>query len=110
MGLFNKLLHAGEGRKLKTLESIAPEVGSFEAEMQTRSDDDLRALTVGWRERLDQVADADARADLLDDLLPEAFAAVREAAHAHARPASLRRADHGRRRAALRLGRRDEDR
>src|SRR6185295_17639236 len=31
------------------------------------------------RERLDQVPDADARADLLDDLLPETFAAVREA-------------------------------
>src|SRR6185312_14717158 len=80
MGLFNKLLHAGEGPKLKTLESIAPEVGAFESEMQRRSEADLRALTVNWRERLDQVPDADARADLLDDLLPEAFAAVREAA------------------------------
>jgi preprotein translocase subunit SecA len=80
MGLFNKLLHAGEGRKLKTLESIPPEVGAFETEMQRRSEADLRALTVSWRERLDQVPDADARADVLDDLLPEAFAAVREAA------------------------------
>src|SRR5436190_1054733 len=76
MGLFNKLLHAGEGRKLKTLESIPPEVGAFEAEMQRRSEADLRALTVNWRERLDHVPDADTRADMLDDLLPEAFAAV----------------------------------
>ncbi|MEX1008808.1 MAG: preprotein translocase subunit SecA, partial [Acidimicrobiia bacterium] len=80
MGLFNKLLHAGEGRKLKTLESIAPEVGVFEPEMQKRSEADLRALTVNWRERFDQAPNADACTDLLDDLLPEAFAAVREAA------------------------------
>ena len=45
MGLFNKILHAGEGRKLKSLESIAPIVGAFEPEMQARSDDELRALT-----------------------------------------------------------------
>ena len=46
----------------------------------------------------------------LDDLLLEAFAVVREAAERVHRPAPLRRAAHGRRRAALRLGRRDEDR
>ncbi len=80
MGLFDKLLHAGEGRKLKMLEGIAPVVGAFEPEMQRRSDDELRALTTAWREQLDRVRDDDsARADLLDDILPEAFAAVREA-------------------------------
>ena len=56
------------------------------------------------------IGDADKQQEHLDDLLPEAFAAVREAGDAHARPASLRRPDHGRRRAALRLGRGDEDR
>jgi preprotein translocase subunit SecA len=80
MGLFNKLLHAGEGRKIKSLESIVPAVGAFEAEMQRRSEADLRELTAGFRTRLDQVDDDEARADLLDDLMPEAFAAVREAA------------------------------
>ena len=45
MGLFNKILHAGEGKKLKSLESIVPAVGAFEPEMQRRSDDELRALT-----------------------------------------------------------------
>ena len=79
MGLFNKILHAGEGRKLKSLETIAPVVGGFEAEMEARSDDDLRALTPRWREQLDQAETADAKQEHLDDLLPEAFAAVREA-------------------------------
>ena len=45
MGLFNKILHAGEGRKLKSLESIAPSVSALEPEMEARSDDELRALT-----------------------------------------------------------------
>ncbi len=80
MGLFNKLLHAGEGRKLKSLESIVPVVASFEPEMQRRSEAELRELTASFRARLDQVDGDDDRADLLDDLLPEAFAAVRESA------------------------------
>src|SRR3954453_15622438 len=79
MGLFNKILDAGEGRKLKSLESIAPVVGSFEAEMQRRSADDLRALTSSWREQLDNAGDDGARQEHLEHLLPEAFAAVREA-------------------------------
>ncbi|MFI5053243.1 MAG: preprotein translocase subunit SecA, partial [Acidimicrobiia bacterium] len=79
MGLFNKILHAGEGRKLKALESVAPAVAAFEPEMQRRSDDELRGLTASWRERLDNVGDRDGKLELLDDLLPEVFAAVREA-------------------------------
>src|SRR5262249_53741479 len=79
MGLFNKLLHAGEGRKIKMLESIVPAVGAFEREMQARSDAELRAIADSFRERLAQANDDAARDDLLDDLLPETFALVREA-------------------------------
>ncbi|MEX2267291.1 MAG: preprotein translocase subunit SecA [Acidimicrobiia bacterium] len=84
MGLFNKLLHAGEGKKLKLLGSIVPEVNALEPEMEARSDDELRALTAEFRARVDEagdpVTDREARIDMLDELLPEAFAAVREAA------------------------------
>jgi preprotein translocase subunit SecA len=83
MGLFQKVLHAGEGRKLKLLESIVPEVSGLEPEMERRSDGELRALTADFRTRLDQAGDLvtgrEARVDALDDLLPEAFAAIREA-------------------------------
>jgi preprotein translocase subunit SecA len=83
MGLFQKVLHAGEGRKLKLLESIVPEVGALEPEMEARSDDELRALTADFKARIDRAGDLEtgreARVDALDDLLPEAFAAVREA-------------------------------
>jgi len=83
MGLFQKVLHAGEGKKLKLLESIVPEVGVLEPEMERRSDDELRGLTADFKARLDQAGDLvtgrEARVDALDELLPEAFAAVREA-------------------------------
>ena len=45
MGFFNKVLHLGEGRKLKALEGIIPEVGAFEPEIQKLSDDQLAAKT-----------------------------------------------------------------
>ncbi|MGZ4119182.1 MAG: preprotein translocase subunit SecA, partial [Actinomycetota bacterium] len=68
-----KILRIGEGRKLKDATKLADQVGSFEPEMQARSDVELRALTDIFRARLVEGED-------LEDLLPEAFAAVREAA------------------------------
>jgi len=53
MGVFNKILHLGEGRKVKALEAIVPEVGAFEPEIQKLSDDQLAAKTVEFRNRLD---------------------------------------------------------
>src|SRR6266511_1266037 len=80
MGLFQKLLHAGEGRKLKLLESIVPEVGALEPEMERRSDEELRAFTAELRGRVDRAGtDKEMRVEALDEILPEAFAVVREA-------------------------------
>ncbi|MGZ4713388.1 MAG: preprotein translocase subunit SecA, partial [Acidimicrobiia bacterium] len=70
--MFKKILNAGEGRKLKLLESIVPEVAAFEPEIERLSDDALRAQTGEFRRRLERGED-------LDDLLAEAFATVREA-------------------------------
>jgi preprotein translocase subunit SecA len=72
MGLFKRILNAGEGRKLKLLQSIVPEVTAVEPEMERRSDAELAALTAEFRGRVDRGED-------LDDLLVEAFATVREA-------------------------------
>jgi len=73
MSLFQKILRAGEGRKLKLLESLVPEVAAHEAETERLSDEQLAARTAAFRQRYDNGED-------LDDLLPEAFATVREAA------------------------------
>ncbi|MSV69119.1 MAG: hypothetical protein F2877_08585, partial [Actinobacteria bacterium] len=73
MSLFQKLLNAGDGRKLKLVRSIVPLVAAFEPEMERRSDDELLSLTGIYKQRL-------ANGEDLDDLMPEAFATVREAA------------------------------
>src|SRR6516162_3831388 len=63
----------GEGRILRQLARIADQVNSIEDEFHQLSDADLRAMTSEFRQRL-------ADGESLDDLLPEAFATVREAA------------------------------
>jgi len=73
MGIFDKFLRAGEGRKVKALADLVPDIGALGPEMEALSDDALRAKTVEFRERLD-------RGEPLDDLLIESFAVVREAA------------------------------
>ena len=103
MSILEKVLRAGEGRMVRRLKAIADAVNSIEDDYVDLTDDELRELTDQYRERL-------ADGESLDDLLPEAFATAREARHARARPAALRRADDGRRGAALRQHRRDEDR
>jgi preprotein translocase subunit SecA len=74
MGVFDKLLRTGEGKKVKALQSLVPDINAFEPDMQALSDDGLRAKTGEFRQRLDQGED-------LDDLLLEAFAVTREAAN-----------------------------
>jgi preprotein translocase subunit SecA len=71
--VLDKILRAGEGRILRRLTALAEQVNALEAEIKALDDDDLRAQTEGFRERL-------AEGESLDDLLPEAFATVREAA------------------------------
>ena len=70
--LFDKLLRAGEGKILRKLESIAVEVNALEPNYQALSDQELLGETANLRERY-------AAGESLDELLPEAFAAVREA-------------------------------
>jgi preprotein translocase subunit SecA len=72
MSVFHKILRAGEGRTLKRLEQRVVDVNALEPEYEALSDDQLAAKTIEFRERFDQGED-------LDELLPETFAAVREA-------------------------------
>jgi preprotein translocase subunit SecA len=70
--IVEKLLRAGEGRILKRLQSIAAQVNAIEEDFAKLTDAELRAETDIFRTRL-------ADGETLEDLLPEAFAAVREA-------------------------------
>ena len=70
--VLEKLLRVGEGRTLKKLERQAKLVAELEASFADLSDEELRGETAEFKERLE-------KGETLDDLLPEAFAAVREA-------------------------------
>ena len=73
MGVFDKILRAGEGKTLRKLEAVARSVNTIEDEFTVLTDAELRELTDEYRERY-------AAGESLDDLMPEAFATVREAA------------------------------
>ncbi|MDE0215870.1 MAG: preprotein translocase subunit SecA, partial [bacterium] len=73
MSVFQKVLNTGEGKKLKALESLVPDINALEPETKALTDDALRARTGEFRQRLENGED-------LHDLLIEAFAVVREAA------------------------------
>ncbi|MBQ1332390.1 MAG: preprotein translocase subunit SecA, partial [Lachnospiraceae bacterium] len=73
MGLFNKLFGSHSDREVKRITPLVDEIESLRPRMQSLSDAELRALTAEYKERV-------AGGESLDDLLPEAFATVREAA------------------------------
>jgi preprotein translocase subunit SecA len=72
MSMFQKFLRAGEGRTLKRLEQRVREVNALESDIEQLSDDQLAAKTIEFRERFEA-------GEELEELLPEAFACVREA-------------------------------
>src|SRR6187402_3399109 len=72
-GIFVKVFGTKNTRELKRLGKIVARVNACEAQMQSLSDDELKAKTTEFRQRL-------AAGETVDSLLPEAFAAVREAA------------------------------
>ncbi|MGZ4108592.1 MAG: preprotein translocase subunit SecA [Actinomycetota bacterium] len=71
--VLQKLGNLGEGRKVKRYEQLTQLVATFEPEMEELTGDELRGKTAEFKERAQN-------GESLDDLLPEAFAAVREAA------------------------------
>lgn len=73
MGLMTKLFGTHSEHELKRITPIVDKIESLRPDMQKLSDEELRAKTPEFKERL-------AKGETLDDLLPEAFATVREAA------------------------------
>jgi preprotein translocase subunit SecA len=72
VSVLDKILRAGEGKILRTLESLAGQVNALEEHYISMSDEELRSLTADFKLRI-------SNGESLDDLMPEAFAAVREA-------------------------------
>ncbi len=72
MSFFHRILGDPNERELKRIRPIVARINDLEPEMQDLSDDDLRALTAEFKQELENGME-------LDDILPDAFAAVREA-------------------------------
>jgi preprotein translocase subunit SecA len=73
VALLDKILRMGEGKILRQLQTISKQVNAIEDDFVSLSDEELRAQTDEFKRRL-------ADGETLDDLLPEAFATVRETA------------------------------
>ena len=73
MGLIEKIFGTHSENELKRIYPIVDRIEALEPEMQALSDEELKGKTREFRARLEE-------GETLDDLLPEAFAAVREAA------------------------------
>ena len=71
-GLFSKILSLGSDKQLKEFRKIAAHINDIEPQFKGMSDDELRGQTARFRERYEN-------GESLDDILPEAFAAMREA-------------------------------
>ncbi|MCB2225190.1 MAG: preprotein translocase subunit SecA [Desulfarculaceae bacterium] len=68
----SKIVGSKNERELKRMQPLVDAINALEPSMEAKSDAELAALTPAFRQRLEQ-------GETLDDLLPEAFAAVREA-------------------------------
>ena len=68
-----KILRSGEGKKLKAIEDLVPDINEMEPEIRSLSDSELQAKTGEFKQRIDQ-------GENINSLLIDAFAVVREAA------------------------------
>ena len=73
MSVLSRVLRSGEGKKIKALEALVPDINALESEFTALSDEQLKGRTGEFRQRIEN-------GEELDDLLVEAFAVVREAA------------------------------
>src|SRR6266700_3818271 len=77
--IVKKIVGSKNEREVRRLRPTVEEINRLEAELQKVSDDDLREKTAGWKERLAKIEDKAELATILNEILPEAFAVVKNA-------------------------------
>ena len=75
-----KIIGSKNQREIKRMRPVVEQINALEKNLQSLSDDELRAKTVAWKERLAPIEDPNEQRLVLDEILPEAFAAVKNAA------------------------------
>ncbi len=78
--MLKRLLSDPNARKLKRFQPLVAEINLIEEDIKDLADDELKAKTEEFREQLAKAKNDEETTEILDDILPEAFAVVREAA------------------------------
>jgi preprotein translocase subunit SecA len=78
--MLKRLLGDPNARKLKKFQPLVAEINLIEEDIKNLSDDDLKAKTAEFREQLAKAKNDEETKEILEDILPDAFAVVREAA------------------------------
>jgi preprotein translocase subunit SecA len=78
--ILKKIVGSKNQRELKRLMPIVRQINELEEQVKSLSDDDLRAKTAAWKEELAKIPEPQAQWRKLDEILPEAFAVVKNAA------------------------------
>ncbi len=79
MGLLDKIFGDPNAKVLKEIEPIVKKINALEDKYRTKSDDELKKTTEILRNEIKEKLAEKSEQDILDELLPDAFAAVREA-------------------------------
>jgi preprotein translocase subunit SecA len=75
--IVKKIIGSKNDRELKRLRPVVARANALEVELQKLPDDALRQKTAAWKEELSKIEDNDELKRRLDEILPEAFAVVK---------------------------------
>ncbi|MDQ3116286.1 MAG: preprotein translocase subunit SecA, partial [Verrucomicrobiota bacterium] len=78
--IFKKILGSKNQREIRRLNPLVRSINAFDDQFKSLSDEELRAKTVTWNAELSTLEDPNALAQRLEEILPEAFAVVKNAA------------------------------
>ncbi|MEY2440160.1 MAG: preprotein translocase subunit SecA [Verrucomicrobiota bacterium] len=78
--ILKKILGSKNTRELKRLSPTVRRINEFDEQFKSLSDDELRAKTAAWKAEFAQITDADQQWERLNEILPEAFAVVKNGA------------------------------
>src|SRR5207237_9857977 len=78
--ILKKIVGSKNQRELRRLAPMARRINEFDEQFKSLSDDALRAKTAAWKEELTKISDPEEQSNRLAEILPEAFAVVKNAA------------------------------
>jgi preprotein translocase subunit SecA len=78
--ILKKILGSKNQREIKRLHPVVRTINAFDEQYKALSDDELRSKTAAWKTEVSTIEDPEALARRLDEILPEAFAVVKNAA------------------------------